>query len=83
MTTLSINLPSDEAERLAELAQREGKTPEAVALDAVRARIDGDAAWIADVEAGLAELESGAGVTMEDFEREMDAFMHQLRATPG
>ena len=33
-----------------------------------------------DVEAGLAELDSGVGMTLADFEREMDAFMAQLPA---
>lgn len=82
MTTLSIDLQRDDAERLADLAKREGVTPEALALDAVRARIE-DSAWRAEVEAGIAELDAGQGLSMDDFEREMDAFMRQLRASNG
>jgi predicted transcriptional regulator len=82
MTTVSIDLEREEVERLAELAKREGKTPEALAADAVRSHLD-DAAWRAEVEAGMAEIDAGHSETFEDFEREMDAFMNQLRAARG
>ena len=83
MTTLTITLPNDEAERLADLAKREGATPEAVAEAAVRARLDDDAAWEAQVKAGLADLEAGRTLTIDDFEREMDEFMSGLRPARG
>jgi predicted transcriptional regulator len=34
----------------------------------------------AEIEAGLAELDAGAGMPLEDYEREMDAFMAKLQA---
>ena len=80
MSSLTIDLPQEEADRLADLAKREGATPEALARDAVRARLSEEEAWDAEVRAGIAELESGAGMTLADFECEMDDFMHGLRA---
>ncbi|MEJ0059038.1 MAG: hypothetical protein WDM79_05440 [Terricaulis sp.] len=80
MSDLTLTLASDDAQRLAELAAREGVTPEQLAEQAVRARLDEDAAWRAEVEAGLAELDAGKSMSFEDFEREMDTFMTELRA---
>lgn len=83
MSTLSVTLIEGDAERLAELAAREGVTPEQAAAAAVRARLDEDAAWRGEVAAGLAELDAGLGMTLADFEREMDAFVAQLPAARG
>jgi predicted transcriptional regulator len=80
MSSLTIELPQDEAERLAELAKREDATPEAIARDAVRAKLDEEAAWDAEVRAGIADMDAGAGMTLADFEREMDDFVRDLRA---
>jgi predicted transcriptional regulator len=83
MTTLSVTLSAAEADRLAELAKREGATPEQFATAAVQARLQDDAAWQAEILAGLAELDRGEGVPMEQFEQEMDAYMAGLRARQG
>ena len=80
MSILSVTLAEAESERLNELAAREGATPEQIALAALRARLDQDAADTSQIVQGLAELDSGQGMTNEDFEREMDAFMAQLPA---
>ena len=83
MSTLSVTQPKADAERLVEPAAREGATPEQVALAAVRARLEADAAWCGEVAAGLAELDAGVGMTLADFEREMDAFVAQSPAARG
>lgn len=83
MTTLSVTLSTADADRLAELAKREGATPEQFATAAVQARLQDDAAWQAEIVAGLAELDRGEGVSMEQFEQEMDAYMADLRARHG
>jgi predicted transcriptional regulator len=83
MSVISLKLPEADAARLAELAAREGRTPESIAAAAVRARLDADAAARAEIEAGLAELDAGAGMTLEAYEREMDAFMAELRSGHG
>ena len=79
MSIVSVNLDDADAKRLTDLATREGQTPEAVATEAVRARLDADAAAQSAIEEGLAELDAGAGMTLEAYEREMDAFMADLR----
>jgi predicted transcriptional regulator len=78
MSVVSVTLPEQDVERLAELARREGATPEAVAASAVKARLDADAAARREIEAGLAELDAGRALSLEDYEREMDAFMADL-----
>ena len=80
MSVVSVTLPEDDADRLAELARREGATPEEVAAAAVKARWDAVAAARREIEAGLAELDAGESVTLEDYEREMDVFMAELQA---
>lgn len=80
MSVVSVTLPEQDAKRLAELARREGATPEEVAASAVKARLDADAAARREIEAGLAELDAGQALSLEDYEREMDAFMADLSA---
>lgn len=83
MSTLTLTLPRADAERLAELASRGGMTVEEAAAEAVRAQLDADSAARSEIEAGLAELDAGAGLSLEQYEREMDAFMIELRASRG
>jgi predicted transcriptional regulator len=83
MSVVSVTLPDDDADRLAELARREGATPEQVGAAAVKARLDADAAARREIEAGLAELDAGQVLTLEDYEREMDAFVANLQARRG
>lgn len=83
MRTLSVELPETDADRLADLAAREGVTPEQAAAAAVRARLEQDLAARQDVEAGLAELDAGKAMTLEAYEREMDAFMASLALSRG
>mgnify|MGYP000988194770 CR=1 FL=1 len=80
MSVVSVTLPDEDAHRLAELARREGATPEEVAAAAVRARLDADAAARHEIEAGLADLDAGNAISLDDYEREMDAFMADLQA---
>lgn len=79
MISFTIDLPQDEADRLVDLARFEGATPEAIVRDAVRARLDRDGGWVAEVQAGLGELEAGGAMTLKVFEREMDDFMRAVR----
>jgi predicted transcriptional regulator len=83
MSTLTLTLPKTDAERLVKLAERDGVTVEEAAARAVRAQLDADAAARQEIEAGLAELDAGKGVSLEDYEREMDVFVNELRAARG
>jgi predicted transcriptional regulator len=83
MSVVHLNLTDQDAERLAELARREGGTPEGVAAAAVKARLEADAASRREIELGLAELDAGEGLSLEDYEREMDAYMAGLQARRG
>jgi predicted transcriptional regulator len=83
MSVVHLNLADRDAERLADLARREGATPEEVAAAAVKARLEADEASRRAIEAGLAELDAGEGLSLEDYEREMDAYMTKLQAPRG
>jgi len=83
MSVISVKLPERDVERLAELAAREGETPEAIAAAAVQARLDADARDRAEIEAGLSQLDAGEGMTLDAYEREMDVFMAELQAGRG
>ncbi len=80
MTPLVLILPEADRARLADIAARAGVTPEEAAAAAVKARIAADNAARAEIEAGVAELDDGLGLTLEDYEQEMDAFMSVLQA---
>ena len=80
MSKLVLTLPEAVAKRLAGLAAREGQTPEHVAVAAVQAMLDDQAAARREIEAGLAELDSGQSMSLENYEREMDAFMASIQA---
>ncbi len=78
MSNLTLNLTPDDEERLARVARAAGLSLEEAATAAVRAQLDADAAARREIEAGIAEIDAGAGITLEAFEREMDAFMAGL-----
>ena len=71
MSTLSFDLTDADKDRLAAIAAREGMTLEEAAAAALKAQLDADAAARAEIEAGLAELDAGDGMSLDDFEREM------------
>jgi predicted transcriptional regulator len=78
MSTLTLNLADADKKRLAEIAAQRGVSVEEAAASAVKAQIEADAAARKEVEAGLLELDAGDGLSLEDFEREMDGFMRDL-----
>ncbi len=78
MSTIDLTLAPEEAAKLAEVAAREGVSPEALAAAAVRARLASEAEIEAMILAGFKEIDDGASRSLEDFEAEMDAFMAAL-----
>ncbi len=83
MSTLSLTLPKTDADRLAAVAAREGVSVEQATIAAVKAHLDADAADRAEIVAGLAELDAGQGMSLDQYEREMDAFIATLGAARG
>ncbi len=83
MSPLTVTLPPADVERLSKVAARAGMTLEEAAAEAVKAQLDADTAARKEIETGLAELDAGAGLSLDDYEREMDAFMKELRASRG
>ncbi|MBC7770513.1 MAG: hypothetical protein H7124_17160 [Phycisphaerales bacterium] len=83
MSTVSPDLTDADKKRLADMAERRGITLEEAAASAVKAQLDADAAARLEIEAGLAELDAGAGMSLEDFEREMDGFVSDLHRSRG
>lgn len=78
MSALTINLSDDELRRLADIAAHDGMSLDALASDAVRARLAEEEAWDAQVREGLAEADSGALIDYETFRTEMSALLAKL-----
>jgi predicted transcriptional regulator len=83
MSTLTLNLPKVDADRLTEIAARQGISMADAAAAAVTAQLDADAAARAEIEAGLGELDAGQGLSLDAYERELDAFLKQLPPARG
>lgn len=83
MSSLSLTLPESDAARLAEVAAREGISLEQAAAAAVKSHLDGEEVARREIEAGLVELDAGQGMTLDAYEREMDAFMARLPPARG
>jgi len=83
MSSLTLVLSDADKARLSQIAAQRGVTLEEAAAAAVKAQLDADAAARREIEAGLAELDAGAGMSLEDFEREMDSFMRDMRLGRG
>lgn len=81
MSTLTVEIEDGDKNRLADVARRAGISVEEAVAAAVK--LEADAAARREIEAGLAELDAGAGVSLEDVEQEMDAFMRDLRLGRG
>jgi len=80
MTSIALKLEDDEAKKLAEIAAREGTTPEDLVRRAVRASLATDAERAEMIRRGFAQIEAGDCLTLEEFEEEMDRFMESLEA---
>lgn len=61
-----LRLPPDLEKRVAALAEVRGREPSTVLADLVGAALDDEAAYGAEVEAGLAELDGGDGIPHEE-----------------
>lgn len=78
MTSIQLKLDDDEADKLAQIAAREGTTPEDLARRAVRASLASEAEIQEMIRRGFAQIEAGDSLTLEEFEAEMDRFMETL-----
>ncbi len=60
--TLAVSLSADAVERLTAIAERENSTPAAVAALAVEDLVAREAATVAAIERGRAEIRAGLGI---------------------
>jgi len=63
--TLSIRIDSETKERLEALARRSKRSKSFLAAEAIAAYVEAEAWQIGEIEAGIAELDSGQGVSHE------------------
>jgi predicted transcriptional regulator len=63
---MPLNVPPELEERVAALAAETHRDPQAVLAELLGAALDEDAAFRAEVRAGLAELDAGKSVTHDE-----------------
>jgi predicted transcriptional regulator len=70
MSTTTLRLPADLKVRIARLAEKSGKTPHSVMLDAIAQKVEEEelrASFHAEADARFAEMmQSGAGIPWHD-----------------
>ena len=80
---IAVPLAPDAEARLRAAAEALGDSVEETAALALQEWLTDDADWAASVEAGLAEIDRGEGMSRDAFEAEMDVFMADLNASKG
>ncbi len=78
--TLTVTLSSEMADKLAEIAEREHSTPDALATLAVANLLDQEAAIAAAIERGRADLRAGRVFTQAEVMRDVQAIIDAARA---
>ncbi len=78
--TLTVTLSSEMADKLAEIAEHEHSTPDALATLAVANLLDQEAAIAAAIERGRADLRAGRVFTQAEVMRDVQAIIDAARA---
>ena len=63
---MEVTFPSDLEDKLSRLASRQGRHRDALVVEAVARLVDHDAWFAAEVDRGLAQIESGQTLSHED-----------------
>lgn len=66
MTSMSMRLPAELANKLGALAEATGRTKSFIAIQAIQAFVDQEAWQISEIKKGLAEADSGDFATDEE-----------------
>jgi predicted transcriptional regulator len=72
---MEVTLTAEQESRLTELAERDGKTPDEIARDAIDRYIGEDAEFIAAVAKGLAALDRGEFIAHEEVRKRIDRLL--------
>lgn len=78
---MEVNLNPDLQARLSQLAAREGRDTEALALEAIERLVDYDEWFIQEVDKGLAQIKQGKVLTHEEAGMRLERFLSQKQ--PG
>ncbi len=70
---MPLHLPPELERRVVQLAVETHREPQAVLIDLLGAALDDDAAFRAEVRAGLDELDQGEGIEHEEAKRRLRA----------
>ena len=82
IATLAVTLSPEAAERLATIAEREHSTPDALAALAVADFLEREAAVVAAIERGQAEIRAGLGIPHEQVMRDIRELIEATPARP-
>ncbi len=80
--TLAVTLSIETAEKLTAIAERDNSTPDALAALAVADFLEREAAIVAAIERGRAEIRAGLGIPHDEVMREVWELIETARAGP-
>lgn len=69
MTAFTVRVPDDTADKLDKLAEKLDRSRAYVAAQAIEAYVEREAWQLAEIEAGLAEVDAGDFATSDDLAR--------------
>lgn len=73
-TTLTVQIDSDAAERLEQLAARTGRSPSTLAAEAIDAYLDIDRWQVAGIQQAIASLDRGEGIDYADVKARVESW---------
>ena len=72
---MQVHLTPEQQARLVELAARDGRSPEQLVREALDRFLDADADFVEAVMKGLASLDRGEGLTLEEVGKRIDRLL--------
>lgn len=76
---MDLSLPSELEQKLARMAAEQGRDPGTLIVEAVARLVDHDSWFLAEVERGLLDLESGRVLGHEEVGARLEARMKERR----
>ncbi|HEU5077463.1 MAG TPA: hypothetical protein VFU02_24895 [Polyangiaceae bacterium] len=80
---MTVTLPADLQEQLEALGRETGRDPQAIAVDALTDYVEDQAAYVAAVRRGIADMEVGNVVSHEEVMRQLSAVVQHARGRLG
>ena len=76
---MTVNLPADLQAQLEAIGRETGRDPESIAVDALTDYVEDQAAYLASVKRGIADMEAGNVVPHAEAMRQLRAIVQHAR----